>query len=160
MKSAATIGLLLFLATSPTAAEDVKPAVNAAFTVYTSILETEAIIDMCRNTDTADAASYDGVYEQYEDEISQTVIRIGLLVGQEFRRAGVDERGIWKALDALSNLALQTSERMARLDPQRFVLECKALPTAILTKTKPFEPIATKFPQEIEIIEAALKKKA
>ncbi|MNG34378.1 hypothetical protein D3C84_1208480 [compost metagenome] len=59
---------------------------------------------MCRNTDTADAASYDGVYEQYEDEISQTVIRIGLLVGQEFRRAGVDERGIWKSLDALSNL--------------------------------------------------------
>ena len=149
----ATAGLLLFLATSPTAAEDTQPSVSAAMTVYSYILETEAIIGMCGHVDIVNATSYHRVYKRYEDEISQTVIRIGFLVGQELRRAGVDEQAIWKALDAITDSTVQATERMARMNPERFTLGSRALPNAIIEKKKPFEPFATRFPQEMEVIQ-------
>jgi hypothetical protein len=148
----AATGFLLFLTRAPAATEDTKAAVSAGMTVYAYIVETEATIDMCRRIDVANVASYDKVYQEYEDEIGRTVVRIGFLVAQASRRAGFDEQALLKALDTLIDKAVQTSQRMARIDPDRFALECKALPNAKIKKEKPFEPLDMMFPYEMSII--------
>jgi hypothetical protein len=149
----AATGFWLFLATSPSAAEDSKPVVRAALRVYAYILETEAMIDECRLFDIVNAASYDRVYQRYEYDISQTVIRLGFLVGQEIRHAGVDETATLAALDAVADSAVQTTERVARTDPERFAVGCKNLPNSMMAQKTPFEPLATKFPHELKVIQ-------
>jgi hypothetical protein len=45
---------------------------------------------MCQRISALDTASYDKVYQKYQNEVRQTVIRIGFLVAPESRRVGVD----------------------------------------------------------------------
>jgi hypothetical protein len=149
----AATGFLLFLTTSSTSAEDTKLAVRAAITVYTHIVGTEAIIDTCRRIDVVDTASYDKVYQKYKDEISDVVVRIGFLVGRESRRTGADKQSLFRALDTLIDKAVQTSERLAQIDPERFSGECKTLPKAIIEKKNLFEPLAVRFPQEMKLLQ-------
>ena len=147
---------MFVLTTSSIAAEDIKPAIKSAMTVYTHIVETEAIIDICRRIDFADAVSYEKIYKRYQDETRNIVMRIGFLVGQEFRRAGVDKESLWKGLDTLIEKAVETGEQMARKDPNRFALECKGLPNAIIEKSRLFEPLGMRFPHEMKILQSRL----
>ena len=148
----AVTSFLLFLTASSTAAEDTKPTVSAAITVYIYILETEATINLCRRVDAPDEASYNEVYRKYENEVRQTVTRIGFLVAQESRRMGVDKQALLEDLDDFIDRVARTIEQIVRVDRERFVLSCKYLPRAIITHEKPFESLTAKFPHEMEII--------
>jgi hypothetical protein len=148
----AVTSFLLFLTASSTAAEDSKPAVSAAMTVYTYIVGTEATINLCRRIHALDESVYNKVYRKYQNEIRQTVIRIGFLVAQESRRMGVDKQVLMEDLDLFIDRAIQKIEQTVQEDRERFVSTCKDLPKAIMTQEKPFESLTAKFPHEMEII--------
>ena len=152
----AAAGFLLLLSAWSAVAENTNPNVRAAMTVYAHIVETEAIIDMCRRMAVADATPYDKVYKKYQGEIRDVVVRIGYLVGQESRHAGVDKQSLFKSLDTMIDQAVDTSEQMARADPERFAFECKTLPNAMIEQTKLFEPLTMRFPDEMKIIQNRL----
>lgn len=143
---------LLFLTTAPMAGEGSGAVVRAGMTVYSHIIRTESIIDVCRRVDVMDRTAYDDVYQKYENEIRGTILRIGFLIGEASHRAGVDAPSLFEALDALIDETLETAERMAHSNTVKFALECKILPTAIAEKAEPFEPLTKKFSNEMKII--------
>jgi hypothetical protein len=154
MKSIASVatGFFLFMTMASVAAEDIHTILIPAITVYEHILKTETVIESCRRSDATNATSYEELYRKYHDEIAETVIRIGLLVGKEFRRVDIEEQEMWKSLGSLTDSIAQTVERMVRIEPERFSRGCQTLPDAIIAGKKPFELLSAKFPKEMEII--------
>ena len=120
--------------------------------VYGHIVRTEAMIDLCRRTDVAEANSYDEIYQKYETDIARTVVRIGFLVGRHAKDAGVDENTLLQAVDELIQISIRQVEMISRNNVSGFIAKCKALPTAIFAKTTPFEPLAKRFPDEMKAI--------
>ena len=148
----AVAGFLLFQIIIPTTALGASP-VEEAMVVYGHIVRTEALIDLCRRTDVTEANSYDKIYQKYEADIARTVVRIGFLVGEHAKDAGVDEDTLLQAVDEFIQMSIQRVELISRKSVNKFIATCRALPTAIFAKTTPFEPLAKRFPDEMKAIE-------
>jgi len=121
--------------------------------VYLHIAKIEATTKTCGRADPENAPSYDKVYATYHDEIGPIVMKIGFLIGQEARFQGVGKDTLLDFVESRVNIVAQEAERMAELDSIKFMDLCRNLPKAAAAKVGPFEPLAQRFPEEMNIIQ-------
>jgi len=95
--------------------------------------------------------SYQFIREKYQSQVADLVTMIGVLVGQEARRANVPKNALFGTANRLIRIVVQ-QQQIASADPRSFTKACQGLLTAIVNQTTPFEPLEDKFPEEIGII--------
>src|SRR3954454_9078362 len=149
----ATAALVLLLNYQNPVANDRDPSIAAEMMVYLYIVRVETMIKTCGLADPENLASYDKLYTSYRNEISGISARIGFLVGKEARSKGFDKGALIDSVEHQVSTVTQEVERMAEHDLMGFMDLCRNLPKAAAAKIGPFEPLAERFPQEMNIIQ-------
>jgi uncharacterized pyridoxal phosphate-containing UPF0001 family protein len=109
-------------------------------------------MQQCETVDSINESSYAELESRYRNETARLVFLIGIVVGNESRRAGLNKEKLFETVDRLTGIIVAETQNMAKANRQEFVDLCRALPAQAASKIGPFEPLNQKFPNEIKIL--------